>query len=178
MFFNQPIITQTNDFRVSPQIDFRLPNSSFSFGNQMYSPALFFQQPQAARPAQPAQQPPSHPQKTGWERAAEILCAVGIGVIIGGVLVLTAAAVAELLRPRRNSVPLTAKERRFIRERDGEICFYCEDHAPDGHVDHRISRSNGGGNEPENLTWACVFCNCSKGAMNDFDYLLLIEAYG
>lgn len=175
MFFNQPFITQQNEVCVSPQFNFRLPNSSFLLGNQLHLSSLSFRQPKIAVP--PVQSQQYQQQKTGWEIAVEIVCALGLGVIIGGALVLTTAAVVELLRPRRNSIPLTAGERRFIRERDGEICFYCEDYAPDGHVDHRVSRNNGGGNEPKNLTWACVFCNCSKGAMNDTDYLLLIEAY-
>ena len=174
MFFNQPIILPTNHFRVAPQISFRLPNSLFLLDNRVYLPALPFQQPQQVAPLQ---QQPQQQQRTGWELAAEILCAVGLGVIIGGTLVLTAAAIAELLRPRRNNTPLTTKERLFIRERDGEICYYCDDYAPNGHVDHRVSRANGGGNELENLTWACVFCNCSKGAMNDTDYILRLEAY-
>lgn len=177
MFFNQPIATQTNNFRVSPQIYFRLPSPSFSLGNQMYLPALSFQQSPFAPVAKPVQPPQQRPQKIEWELTAEILCAVGLGVIIGGALVLTAAAIAALLGPRRNDTPLTAKERRIIRERDEEICFYCDNYAPNGHVDHRMSRANGGGNEPENLTWACVFCNCSKGALNDIEYISLLGSY-
>lgn len=175
MFFNQPTILQQTQIRSIPQFSFQTLSSSLLLSNKLYLPALSFQLPLIAAPPIQEQQPPQ--QKTGWEIAAEIICAVGLGIIIGGALVLTAAAVAEMLRPRRNSVPLTAGERRFIRERDGEICFYCGYHAPNGHVDHRVSRANGGGNEPENLTWACVFCNCSKGSMNDTDYLLFLESY-
>lgn len=174
MFFNHHFITHQTETRVSPQINFRLPNSPVLFGTKIYLPAQIIQPQFFTAPLQQHQQ---SPQKNGWEVAAEILCAIGLGVIVGGALILTATAIAELLGPRRNTAPLTAAQRRFIRERDGEICFYCGDYAPDGHVDHRTSRVNGGGNEPENLTWTCVFHNCSKGSMNDADYLALLEAY-
>lgn len=173
MFFNQPIITETKKSRVSPQIDFRLPNFYFPSGNNSFLPTVKLQPPPVTINTQPSEQ--QNQQKTGWEIAADILCAVGLGVLIGGALVLTGAAIVELLRPRRNNIPLTPGMRRYIRERDEEICFYCGDYAPDGHVDHRISRNNNGSNEPENLTWACVFCNCSKGALNDTEYIALLQ---
>lgn len=159
---------------VSPQMNFQLPNLTVSLGGKIYPSAQVIQRQFFTAPLPPQQQPP---QQTDWEIVAEILCALGLGVIIGGALVLTTVALVELLRPRRNNVPLTTKERRFIRERDSEICFYCGDYAPDGHVDHRVSRANNGGNEPENLTWACGFCNCSKGALNDTEYIALLESY-
>ena len=173
MFFNQPIITETKKSRISSQIDFRLPNFYFASGNNIYLPTVKLPQPPVAGITQPPEQ--QQQQKTGWELAADILCAVGLGVLIGGALVLTGAAIVELLRPRRNNIPLTPGMRRYIRERDEEICFYCDDFAPDGHVDHRISRNNGGSNEPENLTWACVFDNCSKGSLNDNEYIALLQ---
>jgi hypothetical protein len=172
MFFNQPIIIETKKNRVSAQIDFNLPNYYFSSGNIIYLPAVKLWQSPVATKTQPFQE---QQQKNGWEIAADILCAVGLGVLIGGALVLTGAAIVEMLRLRRNSVPLTPGMRRYIRERDEEICFYCGDYAPDGHVDHRISRNNGGSNEPENLTWACVFDNCSKGALNDTEYIAFLQ---
>lgn len=173
MFFNQPFINEILKSRVSSQIDFRLPNFYFSPANNFYFPTVQLPQPPVVVKTQPFER--QQQQQNGWEIAADILCTVGLGVVIGSALVLTVTAVAELLRPRKNSTQLTTGTRRFIRERDGEICFYCGDFAPDGHVDHRISRFNGRGNEPENLTWACVFCNCSKGAMNDTGYILLLE---
>ena len=44
-----------------------------------------------------------------------------------------------------------------------------------GHVDHRISRANGGSNDYANLTWACAPCNWSKGVMNDTEFLDLLQ---
>lgn len=126
-------------------------------------------------PAFIPQQPP--PIKQSQNVLGEILLGFGFGVVLIGGFLGIAEFLEELFSPIRNDTPLTASTKRYIRERDAEICFYCGDYAPGGHVDHRVSRANGGGNELENLTWACVFCNCSKGAMNDTDYLRLIEAY-
>lgn len=63
----------------------------------------------------------------------------------------------------------------YIRERDEEVCLYCEVYAPNGHVDHRTSRANGGSNDFDNLAWACAPCNWSKGAMNDTDFMSLFN---
>ncbi len=167
MFFNQMVFIRENKYRQNPQISYQLDNAPYLFGNKInYFPALTTR-PQAIIPLQSP--------KTGWETASEILGNFALGVLVGGALALTAIAVIEFIRPRRNSVPLTLGMRLYIRERDEEICFYCGDYAPDGHVDHRISRNNNGSNEPENLTWACVFCNCSKGALNDTDYIALLK---
>lgn len=167
MFFNQMVFRQENNHRNNQQISYQLLNVPCLFRNDI----LYLQ----LLPAKQEVNTPTQLPKTGWEIAADVLCAVGLGVLIGGAVVLTGAVIVELLRPRRNSVPLTAGIRRYIRERDEEICFYCDDYAPDGHVDHRISRNNGGSNKPENLTWACVFCNCSKGALNDTEYIALLQ---
>lgn len=172
MFDNQPVIVRHNQYHPAAQSVFLMPPTYYLLGNRIYilpvSQKMVFA---------PVLQPVVREEKTGWEMAAEILNSVALGVLIGGALVLTAAVIFELIRPRRNNIPLTNATRRYIRERDEEICFYCGDYAPNGHVDHRVSRANNGGNEPENLTWACVFCNCSKGAMNDTEYIALIESY-
>lgn len=166
MFFNQMVLIRENKYHNDPQVGYQLQNTPFLLGGKYYLPAL--PQPQFS-------DVPPEPQKTGWETASEILGNVALGILIGGTIVLTAIAVFELIRPRRNSVPLTSGMRRFIRERDGEVCFYCRDYAPDGHVDHRIRRNNGGSNDADNLTWACGFCNCSKGALNDTEYIALLQ---
>lgn len=172
MFYNQPVIFRQNKYLPAGQTNFQLPQTYFPTGNGFYTLPV----PQTTVSTQNIQAAAREP-KTGWETALEILNGVALGVLIGGALVLTGAVIFEFIRPRRNNIPLTSGMRRYIRERDEEICFYCGDHAPDGHVDHRVSRANNGSNEPENLTWACVFCNCSKGAMNDTEYIALIESY-
>jgi len=52
--------------------------------------------------------------------------------------------------------------RRTIFERDSYTCRYCG--APAQHVDHVHPRSQGGGDELDNLVAACAPCNLSKGA--------------
>jgi HNH endonuclease len=74
-------------------------------------------------------------------------------------------------RPRvrwrpRNDEPLTPRIKALVRARDEEVCSYCGRFAPGGHVDHRVSRVNGGSNHLNNLSWACSTCNLKKGAMN------------
>lgn len=44
-------------------------------------------------------------------------------------------------------------------------------------VDHRIARRRGGGNEPENLTWACHGCNNNKRTKSDREYIAEIQEY-
>lgn len=50
-----------------------------------------------------------------------------------------------------------------VKKRDRGICQYCNQHAPDGAVDHVIPLSRGGSDELSNLVWACQSCNSSKG---------------
>jgi hypothetical protein len=52
--------------------------------------------------------------------------------------------------------------------RAGARCEYCrlrEDHEPERrfHVEHVIATKHGGGDELENLAFACQFCNLLKG---------------
>ncbi|MGB8509881.1 MAG: HNH endonuclease [Pyrinomonadaceae bacterium] len=74
----------------------------------------------------------------------------------------------------RNDEPLSASQRARVRERDESVCTYCYRYAPDGHVDHRVSRANGGTNHMNNLSWACASCNCSKGARNARQFMRLV----
>jgi hypothetical protein len=59
-------------------------------------------------------------------------------------------------------------ERDFVRERAGARCEYCKlpDFAlspSDFHVEHIVARKHRGSDDPENLAWACIFCNFYKG---------------
>ena len=54
--------------------------------------------------------------------------------------------------------------RDFLRERDGDRCFYCLETFPAYHVDHVRPASRGGSDDPENLVLACGDCNCDKSA--------------
>lgn len=57
--------------------------------------------------------------------------------------------------------------RRFIADRAGNRCEYCLIHEDDTffgcEIDHIISKKHGGSNDPENLAYACLFCNRHKG---------------
>lgn len=58
--------------------------------------------------------------------------------------------------------------RESVRRRAGNRCEYCRlpDRvlAPeDFHVEHIIARKHGGMDDPENLAWACIYCNLYKG---------------
>ena len=106
---------------------------------------------------------------------SDVLVGIG-GVVLTFVgIIAIADAVDSLFQPEYNDKPLSQGTRNYIRERDGEICTYCEGYAPNGHVDHRVSRANGGSNDLANLTWACASCNCSKGAMNDYEFTQYYE---
>jgi len=53
--------------------------------------------------------------------------------------------------------------RKQAKKRDGAICQYCNEPAPDGEVDHIIPLSKGGLDVLDNLVWSCRSCNNSKG---------------
>jgi hypothetical protein len=56
---------------------------------------------------------------------------------------------------------------RLIRERAAGRCEYCRD--PEilslaaFHIEHIVARQHGGGDEPQNLAFACPDCNLRKG---------------
>ena len=63
---------------------------------------------------------------------------------------------------------IPASLQRDVRERAGNRCEYCLIHEDDiafrPHVDHIVSRKHGGPSDIENLAYACVICNRSKGS--------------
>lgn len=65
-------------------------------------------------------------------------------------------------------MPISADQRSRIARRAGFRCEYCllsEDHAIKRHEpDHIIPRKHGGGDDDENLAWACFHCNRHKGS--------------
>ena len=62
---------------------------------------------------------------------------------------------------------ISAEIRRLVAKQAGHRCEYCLIHEDDTflgcEVDHIISKKHGGSNEPENLAYACLFCNRHKG---------------
>jgi 5-methylcytosine-specific restriction endonuclease McrA len=55
----------------------------------------------------------------------------------------------------------------FVKRRAGGRCEYCQ--LPEDcselpfQIDHVVARKHGGGNEGENLAYACLYCNSFKG---------------
>lgn len=63
---------------------------------------------------------------------------------------------------------MTREQREFVRQRAGARCEYCRLpdaalSAGDFHVEHIIARQHRGDDQPDNLAWACMFCNLYKG---------------
>lgn len=82
---------------------------------------------------------------------SDIFNRIGQTILITVGIIGLVTLIDDLFQPRYNDKSLTQRTRNIIRERDKEICFYCDDYVPDGHVDHRISRYNGGSNDFNNL---------------------------
>lgn len=62
---------------------------------------------------------------------------------------------------------MDSRTREFVRQRAGNRCEYCllpeeVDEWP-FHLEHVIARQHGGGDELDNLCWACSRCNLHKG---------------
>jgi 5-methylcytosine-specific restriction endonuclease McrA len=126
----------------------------------------------------PASSLPGFPSNLHPQRAPQTETGDGLGtslvklLLVVGLAWLAAKTFESAPQPRRKKVlrrnvePLSAGLRAYIRERDEEICTYCGCYAPEGHVDHRVSRANGGSNRVNNLSWSCAPCNQSKGSMS------------
>ena len=76
----------------------------------------------------------------------------------------------------RTTIP--AAIRKLVARRAGYRCEYCQFHEDDlffsFEVDHVVGLKHGGGNEPENLAFACPHCNNHKGSdlttfLDDYD---------
>lgn len=65
------------------------------------------------------------------------------------------------------SSPVSEELRKLVAQRANHLCEYCligEDDTFVGcEVDHIISLKHGGGTAPNNLAYACAFCNRLKG---------------
>jgi putative hemolysin len=61
----------------------------------------------------------------------------------------------------RPAIP--ADIRKAVKERDGNVCAYCDSKDGPFHLDHIVPWSRGGQHTIENLTVACAPCNWSKG---------------
>lgn len=72
---------------------------------------------------------------------------------------------------------ISAKKRRLVARRAEYRCEYCRIHEDDlflaFEIDHIISVKHGGGNELENLAYACPHCNNHKGS----DLTTFLDSY-
>jgi hypothetical protein len=67
-----------------------------------------------------------------------------------------------------NSEPLSWPDKEYVSYRDAWRCTYCGKRVTRAtrHIDHSVSRANGGTNHLNNLRLSCAACNLSKGALN------------
>ncbi len=82
----------------------------------------------------------------------------------------------ERKKPRQVS-----KSRRVVFERSDGKCFYCSTSLVieyGWHVEHKIPRSKGGTDLPDNLVAACAPCNMKKGARTPEQFKELLQSRG
>ena len=99
----------------------------------------------------------------------DILAALAI---VGGALYVVSSFLEEpgprqRTRPYNDS-PLRQEDREYVSVRDGWRCTFCGRRVSrrTRHIDHSVSRANGGTNHLNNLRLACSECNLSKGPLN------------
>lgn len=73
------------------------------------------------------------------------------------------------------SVP--AVTRSIVWAKNDGLCWYCGDCIADGwfHVDHKVPRCKGGGDDIDNLLPSCPTCNMEKGAKDYEEYRELLR---
>lgn len=100
-----------------------------------------------------------------------------LGVLLGvGALFGTAYLIGRILEPAhsiprrrvRNFEPVEKWKKPHVAWRDASRCTYCGRRVTRAtrHVDHSVSRLNGGTNHLNNLRLACQQCNLLKGSLN------------
>jgi hypothetical protein len=109
--------------------------------------------------------PPAPNDAVDWSGVFKVAAVVGIVTLI-------LRAFEEPPRSKRprspNYEPLPQWKKSYVYERDRGKCTYCGVSVPrsQGHIDHSVSRINGGSNHLNNLRLACAPCNLSKGPLN------------
>jgi len=86
-------------------------------------------------------------------------------------------------RARRRSCNLESlawQDREYVSLRDGWRCTYCGKRVTRStrHIDHSVSRANGGTNHLNNLRLSCAACNLSKGAFNARQFVAWWRPWG
>jgi len=72
---------------------------------------------------------------------------------------------------KKQRIPPTI--RRWVIERDGYHCVYCDEDLTDGeiHLDHVIPESQGGPTTYDNLQVTCRKCNTAKGVLTEDEFV-------
>lgn len=82
--------------------------------------------------------------------------------------------IAAMRKQRQKSVPSIPRRRREIFDKSDGKCHYCGVALTlDGrwHIEHKMPRALGGGNEPTNLVASCVPCNHKKRDRTDVEFI-------
>jgi hypothetical protein len=79
------------------------------------------------------------------------------------------------LPKQRRDVSKTLRQRIKLHEEQYGICFYCRLPTPITHwtIEHRLPRSRGGTNDPQNKVGTCKRCNNAKGFLTEQEFLEL-----
>ncbi len=69
--------------------------------------------------------------------------------------------------------PVSIADKEYVSVRDGWRCTYCGKRVTrrTRHIDHSVSRVNGGTNHLNNLRLSCAPCNLSKGPLNSREFV-------
>lgn len=108
--------------------------------------------------------PPAPAEAVDWLALLKVAAAVGVVALL---IKATEAPPRGRLRSP-NYEPLPQWKKTYVYQRDSGQCTYCGEYVsrPKSHIDHSVSRINGGTNHLNNLRLACAPCNLSKGALN------------
>jgi hypothetical protein len=99
----------------------------------------------------------------------------GVSLVLGGLWIaaeLFGTQPAPRRRRRYQSDPVSMADKEYVSVRDGWRCTYCGRRVTRGtrHIDHSVSRANGGTNHLNNLRVSCAACNLGKGALNSREF--------
>lgn len=116
--------------------------------------------------------PPAPTETVDWTAIFKAAAALGVVALIFKAL---ETPPREGRRRTPNYEPLPPWKKVYVYERDRGKCTYCGVSVPrpKSHVDHSVSRINGGTNHLNNLRLACAPCNLSKGPLNAKQFLRL-----
>jgi hypothetical protein len=98
------------------------------------------------------------------------------GLFVGAIWLMAECSTPQRRAPlvrRRNRERLEPWKKEYVSERDRWRCTYYQRRVTraNRHIDHSVSRRNGGSNHLNNLRTACRDCNLYKGSLNARQFL-------